>query len=111
MQSGSRGVEQNLFCNFWTLLQVSMNFGSLHYFMELKTIENDLKSAAQWWAEIGPWLHRAARQHAARGRPKGHLGHGLAARSSCGGGLRAAAWSPRVSRAQDGRLARLPAAW
>jgi hypothetical protein len=39
-----------------------MNFGSLHYFMELKTIENDLKSAAQWWAEIGPWLQRAARQ-------------------------------------------------
>jgi hypothetical protein len=26
VKSGSRGFIQNLFCNFWTFLQVSMNF-------------------------------------------------------------------------------------
>jgi hypothetical protein len=88
--SGSRGVQENLFCNFWTFLQVSINFRSLHYFLKLKTIENDLKSAAQCWAKIGPRLQRTARRLATCGRPEGQLGHGLAARSSREGGPRAA---------------------
>jgi hypothetical protein len=44
MKSGSRGVQQNLFCNFWTLLQVFMNFGSLKQFLKFKQLKNDLKS-------------------------------------------------------------------
>jgi hypothetical protein len=54
MKSGSRVFIQNLFQNFWTLLQASTNFESLYYFLEFKTIENDLKSVAQCWAEIRP---------------------------------------------------------
>jgi hypothetical protein len=46
MKSGSRVLIQNLFCNFWTLLQVSMNFGILKQFLELKTIEKRFKNAA-----------------------------------------------------------------
>jgi hypothetical protein len=65
-----------------------VNFGSLHYFLELKTIENDLKSAAQCWAEIGPRLQHVAWRPTTRGQPEGWLGHGLAARSSRGGGSR-----------------------
>jgi hypothetical protein len=57
--------------------------------MKLKTIKNDLKSAAQCWAEIGLWLQRVARRPATRGRPEGLLGHGLAAWSSRRDGLRA----------------------
>jgi hypothetical protein len=30
VKSGSRGFVQNLFCKFWTFLQVSTNFGSLN---------------------------------------------------------------------------------
>jgi hypothetical protein len=37
-KSGSRGVQQNLFYKFWTLLQVSTNFGSLNHFLPFKTI-------------------------------------------------------------------------
>jgi hypothetical protein len=33
-----------------------MNFGSLHYFLGIKTIKNDLKITTQCWAEIGLWL-------------------------------------------------------
>jgi hypothetical protein len=33
-----------------------MNFRSLHYFLGIKTIKNDLKITAQCWAEIGLWL-------------------------------------------------------
>jgi hypothetical protein len=41
--SGLRGVQQNLFCNFLILLQVSTNFESLKQYLEFKTIENELK--------------------------------------------------------------------
>jgi hypothetical protein len=54
MKSGSREVQQNLFCNFRTFLQVSTNFGILKQFMEFKTIENELKFTAQCRAEIRP---------------------------------------------------------
>jgi hypothetical protein len=47
LKSGSIVVIQNLFCNFWTLLQVSKNFGSLKQFLELKTIEKRFKNG---WA-------------------------------------------------------------
>jgi hypothetical protein len=45
MKSSSTGVQQNLFCNFWTLLQVSTNFGSLPYFLEFKTMGKRFKIA------------------------------------------------------------------
>jgi hypothetical protein len=54
VQSGSRVFIQNFVCNFWTLLQVFMNFGSLQSFLGIKTIENNLKSTAQCWADIQP---------------------------------------------------------
>jgi hypothetical protein len=60
MKSGSRGVQKNLFDDFWTFLQVSTNFETLHYFLRIKTIENDLKIAAPYWAKIGLRLQRAA---------------------------------------------------
>jgi hypothetical protein len=43
VKSGSRGVQQNLFYNFWIFLQVSTNFGHLKQFLEFKTNENELK--------------------------------------------------------------------
>jgi hypothetical protein len=95
--------QKKLFCNFWTFLQVFTNFGIFHNFLELKTIENDLKSTAQCWAEIGPRLQHAARWPATCGRPKGRLGHGPTARSSRGGG-------PRAARVRDGPVARSPVA-
>jgi hypothetical protein len=78
----------------------------LHYFLKLKTIENDLKSAAQCWAEIGPRLQRTARRLATCGRPEGRLGHSLAAHA-----LRAPSALQRRHRAQDGVVARSLAAW
>jgi hypothetical protein len=44
VKSGSRGVQRNLFCNFWTLLQVFTNFRSLRQFLEFKQLQNDLKN-------------------------------------------------------------------
>jgi hypothetical protein len=44
----------NFILYFWTLVQVSMNFGSLKQFMQFKTIENELKFAAQCRAGIRP---------------------------------------------------------
>jgi hypothetical protein len=73
---GSRGVQQNLFCNFWTFIQVFTNFGSLKQFLELKTFENELKFTAQCRTETGLWLQCVAWRPATHGR----LGHGLAAR-------------------------------
>jgi hypothetical protein len=54
VKSGSRVLIQNLFCNFWTLLQVSMNFGSLKQFLEFKIIENDLKTPGTVLSRIRP---------------------------------------------------------
>jgi hypothetical protein len=51
VKSGSIVVIQNLFCNFWTLLQVFKNFGSLKQFLELKTIEKRFKNG---WASNQP---------------------------------------------------------
>jgi hypothetical protein len=34
------------FIFFWTLLQVSTNFGSLNYFLPFKTIEKTIKTAS-----------------------------------------------------------------
>jgi hypothetical protein len=59
----SRGVEQNLFCNFWTFLQVSTNFGSLKQFLKFKIIENELKTPHSVGPQIGP-------RPAARGRKR-----------------------------------------
>jgi hypothetical protein len=84
-----------------------MNFESLHYFLEIKSIRKQFKPAAQCWAESGPWLQCKAR------RPTSWLGHGLVARSSCGGGPARhasdalAVWSPRGGHARDGGAARL----
>jgi hypothetical protein len=36
VKSGLRGFIQNLFCKFWTFLQVSTNFGSLKHFLRIK---------------------------------------------------------------------------
>jgi hypothetical protein len=74
VSSGSRGVQQNLFCIFWIFLQVSTNLGSLKQFLEFKISENELKFAAQCRVESSPWLQRAARAacHArSAGRPAG----------------------------------------
>jgi hypothetical protein len=90
VQSGSIVFIQNLFYNFWTLLQVSTNFGSLKQFLEFKTIENDLKSAAHCWAETGPRLQCAPGGLSHTSGRKGLLGHGLVAQSSRGGGPHAA---------------------
>jgi hypothetical protein len=43
VKSGSRGFIQNLFCNFWTFLQVSMNFGILKQFLLFKIIRKMIK--------------------------------------------------------------------
>jgi hypothetical protein len=56
-----------------------MNFGSLHYFLGIKTIENDLKSPHSAGSQFGPWpqpfgcggLPRAASRKAARPQPGG----------------------------------------
>jgi hypothetical protein len=54
VRSGSRGFIQNLFCNFWTSLQVSTNFLGLKQFLEFKTIEKHLNPRAQYRAENRP---------------------------------------------------------
>jgi hypothetical protein len=54
MKSGSRGFIQNLFCNFWTLLQVSTNFRSLKQFQEFKQLKNDFKSPHSVGPKSGP---------------------------------------------------------
>jgi hypothetical protein len=97
VKSGSRGVQQNLVCNFWTLLQVFTNFGSLNYFLPFKIFRktinkhhtvSSLKPAhgLQCMGENGPWA--ATRRLATRGRLTSRLGPGLAARSSRRGGPR-----------------------
>jgi hypothetical protein len=42
VKSGSRGLIQNLFCKFWTFLQVSTNFGIWNNFCYLKQLEKRL---------------------------------------------------------------------
>jgi hypothetical protein len=73
VKSGSRGIQQNLFCNFWTFLQVSMNFGSLKQFLELKQLKNHLKTLHSVGPQISP-------RPAAHGRnwpsPVGRATHG-----------------------------------
>jgi hypothetical protein len=61
VKSGSRGFIQNLFCKFWTFLQVSTNFGSLKQFLLLKIIRKIIKSLPQYWAESGPRLQPTGR--------------------------------------------------
>jgi hypothetical protein len=39
VKSGSRGVQKILFCNLWTLLQVSTNFENLGQFLEFKQLK------------------------------------------------------------------------
>jgi hypothetical protein len=84
---------QNLFCNFWTLLQVSTNFESLKQFLEFKQLKNDFKSSHS----VVP---------ATRGRPEGRLGHGLAARLNRGGSPRRAETGARVSTVTRSTAAR-----
>jgi hypothetical protein len=48
----AQGVQQNLVCHFWTFIQVSTNFESLHYFLRIKSIEKRLNrphSAGRIW--------------------------------------------------------------
>jgi hypothetical protein len=61
MKSGSRGFIQNLFCKFWTFLQVSTNFGSLKQFLLFKTIRKMIKSPAQYWAKTSLRLQPTGR--------------------------------------------------
>jgi hypothetical protein len=91
VKSGSRGVPENLFRNFWTFLQISTNFGILKQFLQFKTIEKHLNPWAQYWAETGPRL-----------QPTGHGGLPRAVGRNSG---EAAAWrlglaqkTPRVAR-------------
>jgi hypothetical protein len=120
MKGGSRGFIQNLFCKFWTFLQVSTNFGILNYFLLFKTIGKIFKSPVQCWVRYRPeaTAHGAWRP-AMRGQPTSLLGHGLVARSSRRGGPRRGSghapgvltvWSPFVVRAWDGTVARSSAA-
>jgi hypothetical protein len=105
LKSGPRVFIQNLFCNFLTFLQVSMNFGSLHYFLGIKSIEERFKTTAQCRAESGLWLQCTARRPATRSRPKGWLGRGLLARSNRGGSPRAARLHARRAHWRRGHRA------
>jgi hypothetical protein len=71
----------------------------LKQFLELKIIENNLKSAARCWAEIGPRLQHVARRPTTHDRQEDQLGHGLAARSSSGDAL---AGGPVVASERQG---------
>jgi hypothetical protein len=95
----TRVVQQNLFYNFWTFLQVSMNFESLHYFLGIKTIEKRFKKL----------MHSAGPQFGPQPRPFGRGGLPRTAGQKAIGprpgspvqswsGPRAAAWSPRAGR-------------
>jgi hypothetical protein len=61
VKSGSRGFIQNLFCKFWTFLQVSMNFESLKQFLPFKIIRKTIKSPTQHWDETEPRLQLTGR--------------------------------------------------
>jgi hypothetical protein len=50
VKSSSRRFIQNLFCKFWTFLQVSTNFGRLKQFLEFKTNWKKIKTVPQYWA-------------------------------------------------------------
>jgi hypothetical protein len=80
------------FYKFWKFETIS----------RIKTIENELKFAAQCRAETGPWLQCVARWPAMRGQSEGRLGHGPAARSSRGSGLRAARAGVVTARRRHG---------
>jgi hypothetical protein len=58
--SCSREVQQKLVCHFSAFLQVSTNFGSLHYFLGIKQMEKRLKPRAQYWAENWPVAYSSA---------------------------------------------------
>jgi hypothetical protein len=78
VKSCSRGVQQNLFCNFWTFLQVSINFGSLKQILKFKIIKKRFKIAAQCRAESGPWLRPSGVAACGQGArwPVSFLAHG-----------------------------------
>jgi hypothetical protein len=89
VKSGSGGFVQNLLCHIWIVLQVSTNFGSLHYFLGIKINWKKIKTVAQYWASHSAHgLRRLARWPTLRGWPEGRLGHGLAAPPSGENGLR-----------------------
>jgi hypothetical protein len=101
--SGSRGAQENLFCNFWTFLQVSINFRSLHYFLKLKIIENDLKPLGTVLGQIRPEAEGLLGAVAAGHHSLTARGHGPAAssaRSALPPGAPSAPppWSPRTER-------------
>jgi hypothetical protein len=111
-----KSIHKKLVCYFWIFLQVYMNFEILHYFLGIKSIRKRFKPVAQCRAESSPRLQCMARRHATRGRPTSQLGHGLAVRSSRGGGPRRrsgpradalTAWSPHGGHTHDGGTARL----
>jgi hypothetical protein len=72
VNSGSRGVQQNLFYNFWTLLQVFTNFESLNYFLPFKTIGKTIKNATRCQASNRPTTY-GTRAKMARGWRHGGL--------------------------------------
>jgi hypothetical protein len=116
MKSGSRGVQQNLFCNFCTFLQVSINFRNLHYFLGIKIIKNDLKlphsaglkSARGYSASSAP-CHARPAERPTGPRPSGPV-QPRRRPVGCARVGRAATWSPCVVRAWDGAVAHSPVA-
>jgi hypothetical protein len=92
-----------------TFLQVSMNFGSLYYFLGIKSIEKQLKTPGTVLGQ------NPARRYSARhgGLPRAACWPGPAAgaarvlrRCVCAG--HTGAWSPRVTCTRDGVVARSP---
>jgi hypothetical protein len=99
MKSGSRGFIQNLFCNFWTLLQVSTDFESLHYVLRIKTIEKRFKNRRTLRGRKSPRGYGARTwRPVMRGRSEGWLGHSLVTQSSHRCGPRAACASVVTTR-------------
>jgi hypothetical protein len=113
VKSGSRGFIQNLFCKFWTFLQVYTNFGSLKQFLLFKRIRKTIKSPTQYWVETGPRLQPTRRDGlpCAVGRK---AGWGMAWQPRPAGqtasAARCNARSPRADRARDSAVACSPAA-
>jgi hypothetical protein len=112
VKSGSRGFMQILFCNFWTLLQVSTNFESLKQFLEFKQLKNDFKSPHSVGPKSGPRpatlgpvaYHTRLARRPARSRPGGPAQPRRRPVTGGNGTCVLVVRSPRVARVRAGAV-------
>jgi hypothetical protein len=66
----SKGFEQNLLCNFWTYVLISIDLQSLEQFLGFKSIQKKRKPCAQCGATFGPRLQPSGPENRSAYRAK-----------------------------------------